>query len=197
MKLLSVILLVLAQSVASAAPSCCSTNLPASAPLSDSSIYNVESVWTSDYGQEIPLRQLKGRVQVVTMFFSSCVYACPILVHDLKKIDAGLAAAGVTNASFVLVSFDTENDTVEQLHSFRQQRGLNDNWVLLRGPAEDVAELGALLDVKYRKETSGQFAHSNIITVLNKEGEIVHQQLGLNTDPSVTIAAVVKAQTAQ
>jgi protein SCO1/2 len=128
------------------------------------------------------------------MFFSSCVYACPILVHDLKKIETGLEAVGVTNASFVLVTFDTENDTVEKLHSFRKQHALNDNWLLLRGAPDDIAELGALLGVKYRKEANGQFAHSNIITVLNEEGEIVHQQLGLNTDPNPTIAAVVKAQ---
>ena len=193
MKLLLAILLIMVQ-VAAAAPACCSTNIAPATPLSDRSIYNVESVWTSDYGKDVPLRQLKGRVQVVTMFFSSCVYACPIIVHDLKKIEAGLEAVGITNSSFVLVTFDTENDTVEKLHSFRKQRELADNWMLLRGAADDVAELGALLGVKYRKEANGQFAHSNIITILNEEGEIVHQQLGLNTDPAATIAAVVKAQ---
>ena len=194
MKIVLTIVLILMQTAAIAAPACCSTNLAPAAPLSDRSIYNVESVWTSDLGKEVPLRQLNGRVQIVTMFFSSCVYACPIIVHDLKKIEAGLKAAGVTNPSFVLVTFDTENDTIEKLHSFRRQRELNDHWMLLRGSPDDVAELGALLGVKYRKEANGQFAHSNIITVLNAKGEIVHQQLGLNSDPGPTIAAVLKVQ---
>ena len=33
---------------------------------------------------------LHTRVQVVTMFFASCTYACPIIVHDMKRIEATL-----------------------------------------------------------------------------------------------------------
>lgn len=176
-----------------AAPSCCSTNLPAGAPLTERSIYQVESLWTSDYGKPVRLAQLQGRVQVVTMFFASCISACPVLVHDMKQIEAGLLEAGITNVGYVLVTFDTERDTAEKLHSFRKQRSLGDEWQLLRGQSEDVLELAALLGVKFKLESSGQYAHSNIISVLNEEGEIVHQQVGLNIDPSATIAVVQKS----
>jgi protein SCO1/2 len=175
-----------------AAPTCCSTNLPANGPFTDASLYQVESNWTSDYGKTVKLAQLRDRVQIVTMFFTSCQYACPILVHDMKKIEAGLQAAGITNIGFALVTMDTERDTVERLHTFRTQRDLNDNWLLLRGESQDVLELGMLLGIKFKKETNGQFAHSNIITVLNSHGEIVHQQVGLNLDPTPVIAAVKK-----
>jgi protein SCO1/2 len=42
-----------------------------------------------------------------------------------------------------------------------------------------VLERAALLGVKYRSVSKTVFAHSNLITVLNKKGEIVHQQEGL------------------
>ena len=173
-----------------AAPTCCSTNIPANGPFTDASLYQIDSQWTSDYGKTIKLAQLRGRVQIVTLFFTSCQYACPILVHDMKKIEAGLQTAGITNVGYLLVTMDTEGDTVDRLHTFRAQRNLNDDWLLLRGESQDVLELGMLLGIKYKKETNGQFAHSNIITVLNKNGEIIHQQVGLNTDPVPAIAAV-------
>ena len=67
---------------------------------------------------------------------------------------------------------------------------------MLRGSADDTLELAALLGVKYKRETSGQFAHSNLITVLNADGEIVHQQIGLNQDIAETVKRIVEATTA-
>jgi protein SCO1/2 len=176
-----------------AAPSCCATNVPAGTPLTDASIYQLESEWTTDKGETMRLYQLRGKVQVVTMFFASCTYVCPVLVNNAQEIESKLRADGVTEVEFLLVTFDTENDTVEKLNSYRQQRNLGNNWRLVRGASEDVAEIAALLGVKFKKEPSGQFAHSNVITVLNKEGEIVHQQVGLNIDPAGSLAAVQKA----
>jgi protein SCO1/2 len=53
-----------------------------------------------------------------------------------------------------------------------------------------VLELAALLGVKYKQDARGQFSHSNIITVLNSEGQVVHQQIGLNQDINETVSAV-------
>jgi protein SCO1/2 len=191
--LLAIAFFQMAAMTATAAPSCCTTNVPVAAPLTDASVYQLESEWTSDKGEAVRLNQLRGKVQVVTMFFASCAYVCPVLVNNAQEIESKLRAAGVEEVEFVLVTFDTENDTLEKLHSYRQQRHLGNNWRLLRGGSEDVAELAALLGVKYKKEPSGQYAHSNVITILDKEGEIVHQQIGLNVDPAGSLAAINKA----
>ncbi len=45
-----------------------------------------------------------------------------------------------------------------------------------------------------RKDKEGNFAHSNIITVLNSKGEIVHRQEGLSADPAETLTAIAAAQ---
>jgi protein SCO1/2 len=42
--------------------------------------------------------------------------------------------------------------------------------------------LAALLNVKFKKDAQGQFLHSNVITLLNADGELVCQQLGLTAD---------------
>lgn len=113
------------------------------------------------------------------MFFASCGYACPLLVTDMQAIRAQLPAAVRDRAAFVLVSFDVERDTPAALRLYREQRGLDDGWTLLHGDADAVRELAALLGVKYKQEADGMFSHSNLVTVLNPEGEIVHQRSGL------------------
>src|SRR5262245_37699002 len=101
------------------------------------------------------------------MFFANCEYACPILVHDMKRIEAALPENLRANVGFVLVSFDGDRDTPVALAQYRKNHGLAANWTLLRGTPDDVLELGLLLGVKFKKDFRGQFAHSNVITVLD------------------------------
>jgi protein SCO1 len=181
--------------VAKAEPPCCRTTPGTRAPT-DKSLYLLESKWTSDVGKTVPLAVLRGRPQIVAMFFSRCEYACPILVNDMKRLEAKLPANLRSVTDFLLVSFDTKRDTAEALAAYRAKEGLSlERWTLLCGGADDVREFAALLGVNYAPDASGQFAHSNLITVLNAEGEIVFQQAGLNGDLTALLAAVQKTAT--
>jgi protein SCO1 len=196
MKALCILVFVILWQLSDAAekPSCCATNALAPGAFSDMSLYQLDSTWTSATGQDIKLGQLKGKVQVVTMFFTRCEFACPVLVHDTQRIAAALPAALATNTGFVLVSFDSERDTPNALSAYGKRMGFDTNqWTLLRGSPDDVLELAALLGIKFKKDSRGQFAHSNVITVLNPAGEIVHQQIGLNQDVGPTIKAITIA----
>jgi len=150
--------------------------------ISDKSVYQLSNQWTNDYGQMTTLGSAKGRIQVVTMFFSHCSYACPLLVYKMQQLEAALPAANRSQVAFTLVSFDTERDTPAVLHDYRQSHQLGTNWTLLHGSASDVLDLAAALDVKFKQNSSGQFLHSNLITILNQDGEIAIQETGLNLD---------------
>jgi len=177
-------------------PNCCVTNREVgsvvnSPAFTDKSLYQLDSVWNSADGRKLKLAELKGKPQVVTMFFARCELACPVLVHDVKRIEAALPPELQGKVGFVLVSFDSERDTPEALRGYRKQQELNANtWTLLQGKPDDVLELGALLGVKFKKDARGQFAHSNVITVLNSAGEIVYQLNGLNLDVTPAISAI-------
>jgi protein SCO1/2 len=173
-------------------PPCCRP-LAAQTSYTDKSLYLLDSTWTSDAGRKVKLGVLRGRPQVVVMFFASCQFTCPITVSDVQRIEAALPENLRTNTGFLLVSFDSVRDTPTALKAYRASRALsNQNWTLLRGEPDDVRELAALLGVIYREDANGSFAHSNVITVLNAEGEIVYQQPGLNLPPD-EIAAKLKA----
>ena len=171
--------------------SCCARSLASEAApvhLTDKSIYQLDSNWTNDYGAALKLASLRGRPQIVTMFFANCAYACPLLVYQMQQIEAALPEQLRDQVGFTLVSFDTERDTPTALHSYRLTHNLKEKrWTLLRGGPDDVLDLAALLNVKFKKDAQGQFNHSNVITLLNAEGEIVYQQSGLNTPPDEMI----------
>ena len=174
---------------AKAVPACCAKAEPATT-FSDKSLYQTESKWTTDANKQIKLGDLKGRPQVVVMFFASCQYACPALVHDLTRIEAALKPELRSKVGFTLATFDTKRDTPEALARFRESRNLATNWTLLHGSDDDVLEFAALLGVKYKQEPSGQFAHSNIITLLNENGEIVSQLAGLGQNINEMVKSI-------
>jgi protein SCO1/2 len=174
-------------------PPCCRQTLPAGA-ATDQSLYQLDSVWTSDVGREVKLGVLRGRVQVVAMFFTHCEYACPIIVEDMKRIERALPAVFRERVDFLLVSFDSERDTPEALRAFRDNRKLAvAHWTLLRGREDDVRELAALLGINYQRDARGQFAHSNVIHVFNREGEVIAQQAGLNQDGAGIVKTIERA----
>jgi len=170
--------------------SCCDPLL-AGAPLSARSLYQLDATWTNDAGEPVKLASLRPQPVVVAMFFASCEYACPVLVSDLQRLRAALPTVVREQARFVLVSFDTVRDTTAVLAAYRAKRSLDSGWILLRGQAREVQDLAMLLGVNYKQDARGQFAHSNLITVLNPAGEIAHQHPGLQGDISGAAKAVV------
>lgn len=177
---------------ASAKPPCCQELKPGAA-YSDRSLYQLDSEWTSDVGRKIKLGVFEGRPQVVALFFTHCEYACPIIVNDLRRIEAALPQKLRDRVDFLLITIDTERDTPEVLHAYRESRKLPvAHWSLLHGGAEDVRELAALLGVNYRKDARGQYAHSNVLTLLNARGEIVRQLNGLNQDVAPIVQTIEK-----
>jgi protein SCO1/2 len=163
----------------------------------ENSIYQVNSVWTNQFGNKVNIGDLRGKTQVFTMIFANCTYACPILANDMRRIASELNKDELKDVQFTLISIDPERDTPERLMQFAQDQNLNlAHFQLLTGKRSDIDDLAALTGFRYKKEPDGSFSHSNIITILNEEGEIIHQQVGLNQDITKTLE-VIKNQNKQ
>jgi protein SCO1 len=186
-----------AMSAASEAPN---PNLPPDAnnvaratPISNRSIYQLDATWSDDAGHALTLISLQGRPVLLAMFFTSCENACPIIVNEMKRIKEALPNALRVKMRLVLVSFDSDHDSPAILRQYRARMQLGDDWVLIHGQPDDVRELAMVLGVNYAKDSRGQFAHSNLITVLNPAGEIAFQRAGLTGDISGAVNAVAAA----
>jgi hypothetical protein len=90
-----------------------------------------------------------------------------------------------------MIALDPARDTPAQLAAFASGAGLDPaRWTLLTGTDDDVLTLAAALDVRYRPGAGGEIDHANVLTVLDADGRIAHQQLGLGGDAAATRAAV-------
>lgn len=177
---------------AAATPACCVEQKPA-APLTERSLYQLDAKWTNDAGATVQLAALRGKPVVLAMFFAQCEYACPVLVDDIQRMRAALPGAVDANVQFVLVSFDVERDTPPALKAYRERARLDASWTLLHGDTDAVQELAMLLGVKFKQDARGQFSHSNLFTILNAKGEVVHQHAGLKGDVSQAAKALALA----
>jgi protein SCO1 len=167
--------------------SCCAEEKE-SGEYSENSLYHLESEWMNQSGEDVRLSDFRGKKVVMTMFFASCTYACPILVEDMRRMNKEIPVEKQDDYKLVLISIDHERDTPARLKEFADRQGLDKNkWTLLTGSEESILELAALIGFKYKKESDGQYSHSNIINILNEKGEIEFQHQGLNQD--VTVAA--------
>lgn len=151
----------------------------------DSSIFLLDSKWQNQDAEELQLKDLKGKNLVMVMIFTSCRTACPILVGDMKKIHAKIEKNKLKDTSLVLISIDPTNDTPEVLKKFAAERNMDSEpWIFLRSDEESTREFANVLAVKYKKISPIEFSHSNIISVFNRNGELVSQEegSGINSD---------------
>jgi len=160
--------------------------------LSHLSIYHLPSEWTTHHNEQIKLEDLKGKALVMVMIYTSCKSACPRLVANMKDIKSRLPEDKLDQLQLVLVSIDPEVDTPERLKEFAIENEMNEApWLFLRSSESNTREFAAVLAVKYKRISPIDFSHSNIISVFNHKGELVHQKDGLGVNNQETIDAII------
>tara|TARA_R110001592_G_scaffold301843_7_gene573566 strand:- start:1174 stop:1776 length:603 start_codon:yes stop_codon:yes gene_type:complete len=161
--------------------------------ISDASIFNLTSKWNTEEGKTITLKDLKGKTLVVVMIYTTCKAACPRLAADMRNIEAKISKDYKNDVSYILVSIDPETDTPEKLKKFAIENYMDGNqWTFLQGTESGVREFANVLAVKYKEISPLDFSHSNIISVFNPQGELVHQQEGLGVDNKETIKKIIE-----
>lgn len=157
----------------------------------EGSLYELNATWTNQEGAAFPLDGLRGKPRLIVLFYSHCSYACPRITADLQHIEQRLTEDERARLGFVMASFDSERDDPATLKTFAHTKGLDlSRWVLLHGDPEQVRELAAVLNVRYRRDADGNLDHANLITLLDAEGRIVFQREGLEGDPDKVVRAL-------
>ncbi len=140
------------------------------------SIYQLKISGKDHENKTTALSVYEGQPVVVSMFYATCPYSCPVLIDRLKLFEKNLDENTKKNVRFLLISFDPENDTPEELQKIMQKYHLDaSRWKLLQAEENQVREIAAVLGIKYRKTQDGGFNHSSLISILDKEGKIQMQ----------------------
>lgn len=171
----------------------------ASAPLPADSIYQLDARMTDQSGKATSLAARRGRVQLVSMFYTSCRYICPLIIDSGQAIEKKLTPAEKARLGITLVSMDPKRDDPAALMRVATRRKLDlARWVLLRPQAGDVRAIAGVLGIRYRELADGEFNHSSAMVLLDAQGrELARtEKLGSVPDPAF-VAAVRKALAAR
>jgi protein SCO1/2 len=161
--------------------------------ISDESIFNLTSKWKTQDNKTIEIKDFKGKVTVMVMIYTSCKAACPRLVADMRDIESKMPKDKLSDLNFVLVSIDPEVDTPERLKTFAKANFMDaPHWTFLQGTKTTVQEFANVLSVKYKQIAPMDFSHSNIISVFDKKGILIHQQEGLGVNNKETVDKIIE-----
>lgn len=163
-----------------------------STTASNQSVYNNDYLWIDQNSDTVRLSRYKGKYQLISMIFTHCDYACPNIIGDMLNIEDDL----ITNKkalNFLLITIDPDRDTPKQLGDYAEKMDLNvSRWSLLNGDVAAINDVASKLGVSYKKFENGAFGHSNIISLLNKEGEIIYQLEGIHANNEQLVSLINK-----
>lgn len=160
------------------------------ADLPSDSIYRLDIPLVDQNGLGSHLADRRGRPQLVSMFYTSCQYVCPLVIDTLRMTERSLDAADQQRLDVLVVSFDPERDTPIQLKSVFDKRKLDgERWTLARTEAPNVRKFAAALDIRYRVLADGEINHATALVLLDAEGRIVARSSVLGkVDPTLVEA---------
>lgn len=138
------------------------------------SIYQLNDSFTDQNGKDFKLAARSGQVQLVAMFYSSCQYACPLIIDSAKGVEHALTPAQRGKLALLLISFDPKRDTPQVLAALALKRKLDlSHWTLALTQASSVRKAAALLGVRYRELANGEFNHSSQLILLDAQGRVL------------------------
>jgi protein SCO1/2 len=129
----------------------------------------LDYAFTNELGQPVRLGEFRGRVLAMTFFFSRCPIPdyCPRLMKNFEEASLRLRnmPGAPTNYHFLSVTFDPEFDTPARLKAYAEGIGYDpSHWSFLTGPAEKMAELARLSDMRYQRD--GAFFNHDLRTLI-------------------------------
>jgi protein SCO1 len=162
--------------------SLCALALPASAAetpaapaaaLPSTSLYQLPATLNNQDGKPFKLRDLRGHPVLVSMFYNSCEFVCPMLIDTMRLTQQALDQDSRERLSMLLITFDPARDDIKVLKTVARQRELDPaRWTLARTDAASVRKISATLDIQYRRLESGEYNHTTVLVLLDADGRV-------------------------
>lgn len=131
---------------------------------------------TTHEDKPLGLKDLHGKVLLVSFIFTTCNGTCPATTHRMSQIHDELTRAGLTKDErihLLSISVDPARDTPEVLRGYRQLYSITArDWTFLTGPADDVEKTIARWGMWARPAANGQLDHPSRIFLVDTRGRI-------------------------
>jgi protein SCO1/2 len=139
---------------------------------------------TTQDGARLELKDLRGRVVAITFIYASCADTCPLLTAKLVGLQSRLGADLGARVAFVAITVDPERDTPAVLRRYAQEHGARlGGWSFLTGTPAEIREVARHYGVYYRKTPRGDVDHTFLTSLVDHDGILRVQYLGVRFDP--------------
>ena len=154
--------------------------------LPGDSVYQVASTMTDQNGRAFKMEDHRGKPVLISMFYNSCKFVCPMLIDTMELTRQGLSSGERAQLDMLLITFDPARDDVNALKSIAQVRDLDSaQWTVARTDGTSVRKIAATLGIQYRLLADGEFNHTTVLVLLDGDGRIVGRTKRIGTaDPA-------------
>lgn len=163
---------------------------------------STDSVWhtvkdirlVNQLGDTVHLNELRGKVLIIDLFFTSCGSICPTLTKHMLKLQKSFEKGGgqredllgSDKIQFISLTIDPDRDSVSKLKQYADKYGVShDNWWFLTGNRDSIYQFifQELKVDKYDDTTpiDPNFAHTGRFVLIDKDFHVRGYYNGLDT----------------
>lgn len=126
----------------------------------------------NQFGKEVSLSDLHGKVIIANFFFTSCPSICPKLTNNMKKLQTAFKKTD-TLVRFVSITVDPARDSVTKIKAYGDKFSIDhDTWWMLTGDRKEIYDI-ALNEFKASIASEGNidtgFIHTEKFFLLDRE----------------------------
>ncbi|MBC7914964.1 MAG: SCO family protein [Pyrinomonadaceae bacterium] len=131
--------------------------------------------FTDQYGKKVTDKTVKGKVYLVSFFFTSCPSICPKLTNTMRLVFRNFK--GRDNVLFLSHSVTPETDSAGRLYQYAEKNYiLSKQWHFLTGDKSEIYKIAR--KSYFIEEESGlfksdrQFLHTENFVLIDQSGQI-------------------------
>jgi protein SCO1/2 len=144
-----------------------------------------EFTLTNQDGQRASLSALRGKVVAITFIYTTCVDTCPLLTAKMASLQGRLGRDFGPRVQFLSISVDPARDTPEVLKRYAEAHGAQGaGWTFLTGTPAEIRTVAKHYGVYYRKTPRGDVDHTFLTSLVDRDGILRVQYLGVRFDPN-------------
>jgi len=135
-------------------------------------------------GKPLALKDLRGKVLVITFIYASCTDTCPLLTAKMARIQDQLGPDFGGKVYFLSITVDSDRDTPQVLKRYAEAHKANPaGWAFLTGTSAEIRDIAKRYGIYYKKTARGDVDHTFLTSLVDQSGMLRVQYIGVKFDP--------------
>jgi protein SCO1/2 len=130
-------------------------------------------------GQPLTLKDLQGKVVLLTFTYSSCGDVCPLITAAMVALQQHLMTTERPQVFFLSVTTQPEVDTPAVLHAYATRLGADlASWAFVTGRPQAIQEVWQAFGLTVKRRAKGGVDHPAWTFLIDREGLVQYRYLG-------------------